>query len=163
MGAEGAPGAAGLPGMLGATDSSAAGSGSLQKGQTTGRKFGDTIFFPQAGHISGPEVVSGGLKHIVVPFLLDHLYREMLFGFFTIEKRRKRNKQRTLGLPPTVCCAISALPPRHLPRSFATQPSRERDERSQCQHGNERDNHIDRKVTIDRAPHITRKTSSQRT
>lgn len=70
MGAVGAPGVAGIfcPGMAGAAGSSAGGSGSLQNGQVTGRKLGDTIFFPQAGQISGPEVVSGGLKHMAVPF-----------------------------------------------------------------------------------------------
>lgn len=70
LGAVGAPGVAGIfcPGMAGAAGSSAGGSGSLQNGQVTGRKLGDTIFFPQAGQISGPEVVSGGLKHMAVPF-----------------------------------------------------------------------------------------------
>ena len=70
FGAAGAPGVAGIfcPGMAGAAGSSAGGSGSLQNGQVPGRQFGDTIFLPQAGQVSGREVVSGGLKHMAVPF-----------------------------------------------------------------------------------------------
>lgn len=74
FGAVGAPGVAGVagvfwPGMPGAAGSSTAGSGSLQNGHVTGRKLGDTIFLPHAGQMSGPDVVSGGLKHMAIPFL----------------------------------------------------------------------------------------------
>lgn len=62
----GAPGAPGAPGTLGAADAGAS-KGALQKGQVTGTKLGDTIFFPHEGQMSGPEVVSGGLKHIALP------------------------------------------------------------------------------------------------
>ena len=72
FGAPGAPGAEGPPGWLGAAAAGASpsgGKGSLQNGHTTGRKLGDTIFLPQEGQINGPEVVSGGLKHMAFPFL----------------------------------------------------------------------------------------------
>jgi len=48
----------------GAKGSGSEGSGALQKGHATGVKFGETIFLPHSGHISGPVVTSGGLKHI---------------------------------------------------------------------------------------------------
>ena len=63
-GTVGAPGATGAPPAEGAAGAPSDGSGALQKGQLTGRKFGDTIFFPHSGQMSGPDVVSGGLKHI---------------------------------------------------------------------------------------------------
>jgi hypothetical protein len=40
------------------------GSAALQNGQATGRKLGDMIFLPHSGQTSGPEVTSGGLKHM---------------------------------------------------------------------------------------------------
>ena len=72
FGAPGAPGVEGAPGLVGAAAVGAApsgGRGSLQNGHATGLKFGDTIFFPHEGQTSGPVVVSGGLKHIMFPFL----------------------------------------------------------------------------------------------
>lgn len=54
--------------MVGTAGASGPGNGSLQNGHVTGRKFGDTIFLPQAGQMSGPDVVSGGLKHMAIPF-----------------------------------------------------------------------------------------------
>lgn len=63
-GTVGAPGATGAPPAEGAAGAPSSGSGALQKRQLTGRKFGGTIFFPHSGQMSGPDVVSGGLKHI---------------------------------------------------------------------------------------------------
>ena len=69
FGAPGAPGAAGVgaPGPAAAGVASAGGIGAPQKGHFTGLKLGDTIFFPHSPQISGPCVVSGGLKHICSP------------------------------------------------------------------------------------------------
>ncbi len=53
----------------GAAAGGSVGSFALQNGHTTGLKFGDTIFLPHSGQSCGPVVVSGGLKHIINPFL----------------------------------------------------------------------------------------------
>jgi hypothetical protein len=42
------------------------GSSALQNGQLSGLKFGETIFLWHSGQMSGPDVVSGGRKHMVV-------------------------------------------------------------------------------------------------
>jgi hypothetical protein len=49
---------------VGALTLGSGGRAALQNGQVVGRKLGETIFLPHSGHFSGPEVVSGGLKHI---------------------------------------------------------------------------------------------------
>ena len=97
-GTVGAPGATGAPPAEGAAGAPSGGSGALQKGQLTGRKFGDTIFFPHSGQMSGPDVVSGGLKHITSS------------SFVTIAKpivssESVRSKQLTVRPTPTSCCA----------------------------------------------------------
>jgi len=50
---------------VGALTLGSGGSAALQNGQVVGRKLGETIFLPHSGHFNGPEVVSGGLKHIL--------------------------------------------------------------------------------------------------
>ena len=92
----GAPGAGAAPGVEGPAGAGAsAGRGALQNGQTTGRKFGETIFLPHSGQISGPEVVSGGLKHMSVSS-----FRTTANGFLhpyrcSYGMKKETNPQRT--------------------------------------------------------------------
>lgn len=94
FGEPGAAGALGAPGAPGVGAAPSGGSGALQNGQFTGRKFGETIFLPHSGQTNGPDVVSGGLKHMTYLLLV---LRESISAFVSahIIKTMGRVAQRT--------------------------------------------------------------------
>lgn len=65
----------------------------MQNGQFTGRKFGETIFLPHSGQISGPDVVSGGLKHMTYLLLIS--WKASALSSADIIKTMRRIAQRT--------------------------------------------------------------------